>query len=186
MGNHIFGTFGHDFLCKDGERVMIVGVSPNQWRAILKLTGAEQQVSQLQQSLNLDFTREGDRFEAREQLRQLFAPWFLQFDSSTVYKALDEAGVCWGPYQTIQQLLENDIDCSEDNPLFSKVDQPGIGSYLMPASPLDFTGVEREAVRPAPLLGQHTDEILADSLGLSSAEIAQLHDQGVVAGPADN
>ncbi len=186
MGNHIFGTFGHDFLCKDGERVMIVGVSPNQWRAILKLTGAEQQVSQLQQSLNLDFTREGDRFEAREQLRQLFAPWFLQFDSSTVYKALDEAGVCWGPYQTIQQLLENDIDCSEDNPLFSKVHQPGIGSYLMPASPLDFTGVEREAVRPAPLLGQHTDEILADSLGLSSAEIAQLHDQGVVAGPADN
>ena len=186
MGNHIFGTFGHDFACQDGERVMIVGVSPNQWQAILKLTGAEQQVSQLQQSLNLDFTREGDRFEAREQLRQLFAPWFLQFDSSTVYKALDEAGVCWGPYQTIQQLLENDIDCSEDNPLFSKVDQPGIGSYLMPASPLDFTGVEREAVRPAPLLGQHTDEILADSLGLSSAEIAQLHDQGVVAGPADN
>ena len=186
MGNHIFGTFGHDFACQDGERVMIVGVSPNQWQAILKLTGAEQQVSQLQQSLNLDFTREGDRFEAREQLRQLFAPWFLQFDSSTVYKALDEAGVCWGPYQTIQQLLENDIDCSEDNPLFSKVHQPGIGSYLMPASPLDFTGVEREAVRPAPLLGQHTDEILADSLGLSSAEIAQLHDQGVVAGPADN
>ncbi len=186
MGNHIFGTFGHDFACQDGERVMIVGVSPNQWQAILKLTGAEQQVSQLQQSLNLDFTREGDRFEAREQLRQLFAPWFLQFDSNTVYKALDEAGVCWGPYQTIQQLLENDIDCSEDNPLFSKVDQPGIGSYLMPASPLDFTGVEREAVRPAPLLGQHTDEILADSLGLSSAEIAQLHDQGVVAGPADN
>lgn len=185
VGNHIFGTFGHDFACRDGERVMIVGVSPNQWQAIVKLTQAEQQLAQLERSLNLDFNREGDRYEAREPLRQLFEPWFLQYDSNTVHKALDEAGVCWGPYQSIQQLVENDVDYSEDNPLFSRVEQPGIGPYLMPSSPLGFTGIEREPAKPAPLLGQHTDEILADTLGLSSSEIGQLHDQAVVAGPGE-
>lgn len=183
MGNHIFGTFGHDFACRDGERVMIVGVSPNQWRAIIKVTEAELQISELEQSLNLDFKLEGDRFEAREQLRKLFAPWFLQHDSKRVHKALDEAGVCWGLYQTIQQLVENDIDYSEDNPLFSSVEQPGIGSYLMPSNPLDFSSAQREPAKPAPLLGQHTDEILAEELGLSSLEIGKLHDQSVIAGP---
>jgi 2-methylfumaryl-CoA isomerase len=35
------------------------------------------------------------------------------------------------------------------------------------------------------LLGEHTDEILAEELGLSAAEIGDLHDAGVVAGPKD-
>jgi 2-methylfumaryl-CoA isomerase len=38
-------------------------------------------------------------------------------------------------------------------------------------------------VRRAPLLGEHTDEILATCLGLGDAEIGRLHDAGVVAGP---
>ncbi|MBT6209176.1 MAG: 2-methylfumaryl-CoA isomerase, partial [Woeseia sp.] len=39
IGNHIFGSFGRDFKCRDGGRVMLVGVSANQWQAILKVTG---------------------------------------------------------------------------------------------------------------------------------------------------
>ncbi|PCJ28270.1 MAG: 2-methylfumaryl-CoA isomerase [SAR86 cluster bacterium] len=186
MGNHIFGTFGHDFVCKDKERVMIVGVSPNQWRAIVKVTGTEVQVMELEKKLNLNFKQEGDRFEARESLKQLFEPWFLQHDSKSVHKALEEGGVCWGPYQSVQQLVENDVDCSEDNPLFSKVEQPGIGAYLVPSNPLGFTGLDRLDEKPAPLLGQHTDEILADILGLSSSQIGQLHDQSVIAGADEN
>ena len=34
---------------------------------------------------------------------------------------------------------------------------------------------------PAPRLGQHTDEVLADVLGLSATEIATLHDRQVIA-----
>ncbi len=184
VGNHVFGSFGHDFACRDGARVMVVGVSPNQWSAIVRVTETASQVAELETQLNLNFNNEGDRYRAREQLRQLFEPWFLQRDVATVHKALDEASVCWGPYQTIQQLVENDIDCSVDNPLFEKVEQPGIGEYLMPSNPLNFEGMGKIPVTPAPLLGQHTDEILADTLGLSGAEIGKLHDGGIVAGPS--
>ena len=183
VGNHIFGTFGHDFACKDGERVMIVGVSPNQWNAIVKVTQTEAEVAALEQNLGLSFRKEGDRYQAREQLRKIFAAWFAQHEFPAVCEALDQAAVCWGPYQTIQQVVDNDPDCSEDNPLFDRVEQPGIGEYLMPSNPISFGGVERDTVRPAPLLGQHTDEILADTLELSSSEIARLHDDGIVAGP---
>ncbi len=41
----------------------------------------------------------------------------------------------------------------------------------------------RVPVRRAPLLGENTDEVLADVLGLGSREIAALHDKGVVVGP---
>jgi 2-methylfumaryl-CoA isomerase len=55
---------------------------------------------------------------------------------------------------------------------------------MMPASPLDFTRVPRLPAQRAPLLGEHTDQILLDILGLSEAEVGRLHDAGVVAGPA--
>lgn len=184
VGNHVFGSFGHDFRCSDGERVMIVGVSPNQWKAIVRVTETEMQVAALEASLDLDFSNEGDRFNAREKLKDLFMPWFAQRDSQSVHQALDQASVCWGPYQTIQQLVQSDSDCSIDNPLFEKVDQPGIGEYLMPSNPLNFEAVENISVTPAPVLGQHTDEILSLTLGLSEGEIGKLHDSGVVAGPS--
>ncbi len=38
-------------------------------------------------------------------------------------------------------------------------------------------------VRRAPLLGEHTEEVLAEVLGLDSSEIGRLHDAGTVAGP---
>ena len=184
VGNHVFGSFGHDFTCKDGKRVMIVGVSSNQWKAILRVTETQIQVTELEASLDLNFSNEGDRFKAREKLKGLFQPWFGQRDSSTVHEELDQASVCWGPYQTIQQLVQADSDCSVDNPLFEKVEQPGIGEYLMPSNPLNFEGLGNIPVTPAPILGQHTDEILELTLGLSGSEIGKLHDSGVVAGPS--
>ena len=46
--------------------------------------------------------------------------------------------------------------------MFSEVEQPGVGTYLMPGSPLDFTALPRVPVRPAPQLGEHTEEVLAE------------------------
>ncbi len=79
--------------------------------------------------------------------------------------------------------MRGDPRCSEANPLFATVDQPGIGPYLMPGLPMDFSGAPRRPSRPAPLLGEHTDAVLAEVLGLSSAEIGRLHDERIVAGP---
>jgi 2-methylfumaryl-CoA isomerase len=101
---------------------------------------------------------------------------------NSIAAALDENRCCWGPYQTLRELVEDDIDVSEDNPIFSMVDQPNIGRYLVPGQPMSFSASKRQSAVPAPQLGQHTNEILGDLLGLSDAEIGKLHDQGIVAG----
>jgi 2-methylfumaryl-CoA isomerase len=182
IGNHIYGTFGRDFKTRDGRRVMIVGVSANQWQAILKVTGQQQAVASLGQSMGLDFNAEGDRYTGREAICELLQPWFEQRDFDPLIKQLEAAGVCWGKYQTVSELVHNDRDCSTENPLFEQLEQPGIGEYLAPQNPLGFTAAERQPVRPAPLLGQHTDEILSEILGLSSGEIGRYHDAGIVSG----
>lgn len=184
MGNHVFGTFGHDFPCRDGRRVMVVGVSPNQWQALVKVTATESTIDALEQELKLDFKKEGDRFQARERIKELFAPWFADRDLATVAAALDDVGACWGPYQTIEEMVREDPDCNEDNPLFQRLEQPGVGEVLTPGQALSFSTSERGPLQPAPKLGEHTDEILAEVLDLSDEAIGKLHDEKIVAGPA--
>ena len=103
--------------------------------------------------------------------------------SSELREAFDGTASPWGPYQTFTELVEKDPRCSTENPMFEEVEQPGIGTYRMPGSPLEFSGAERLAPVRAPLLGEHTEELLAEVLGLGENEIARLYDSGVVAGP---
>ena len=54
-----------------------------------------------------------------------------------------------------------------------------------PGPSTTLVGLAREAPGRAPRLGEHTDEVLADVLGLPEHEIARLHDAGLVAGPGE-
>ena len=184
-GNNLYGAFGRDFATSDGERAMVVGLTDMQWGCLLKATGLGDAVATLGRQLQIDLTEEGNRFHAREALAALFEPWFAARTLAEVSAVFETHRVTWGPYRTVTQALAQDPDMSAAHPMFNLIDQPGIGSYLAPASPLDFSKVPRLPAVPAPLLGQHTDEILQDVLGLSSAEVGSLHDAGIVAGPTN-
>lgn len=184
LGNDLYGAFGRDFVTADGRRVMPVAISDRQWQSLCEATGTVDAMRELAERLGLDFGDEGDRFRARDEIAALIAPWCAARTLAEVREAFDAHGVCWGPYQTFLQLVEEDPRCSTANPLFSEIDQPGVGTILAAGSPLAPVDLGRMPVAPAPVLGQHTDEILAEVLGLSSSEIGALHDRGVVAGPA--
>ena len=180
-GNHLFGAFGRDFVTSDGERAMVVGLTDLQWSCLLKATGLGPGVEALAGRLQTDLAQEGNRFRAREALAALFEPWFAARTLAEVRSAFEAHRVTWGPYRTVTQALTQDPDLSTANPMFSVIDQPGIGHTLAPATPLDFSRVPRLPARPAPRLGQHTDEILLGVLGLPAHEVGALHDAGIVA-----
>jgi 2-methylfumaryl-CoA isomerase len=184
-GNHLYGAFGRDFLTRDGQRAMVVGLTDLQWACLLKATGLGEAVARMGRQLQLDLNEEGQRFRVREALGGLFEPWFAERSLSEVAAVFDAHRVTWGPYRTVQQALAQDTELSTAHPMFSQLEQPGIGSYLTPATPLDFSAVPRLPAAPAPRLGQHTDEVLLEVLGLPAHEVGALHDAGIVAGPAD-
>jgi 2-methylfumaryl-CoA isomerase len=179
-GNYLYGAFGHDFETRDGRRVMVVALTPRQWHALRDTTAIGEACEQLERVTGHDLDTESGRYEARDLLAALLRPWFAARDLATVRDLFAGTGISWGPYQTFRQLIEEDPRASTANPMFAEIDQPGAGRYLMPASPLDFSAVPRVPVRRAPLLGEHTEEVLAELLGLSPAEVGRLHDDGVV------
>jgi len=138
-------------------------------------------VEALADELGIDFADEGERYLARDRLGGLFEPWFAARTLDEVASGLDAEGVCWGPYRTFLELVDEDPRCSTANPLFNDLDQPGVGRHLVSGSPLAFAGVEGRGAATAPRLGQHTEQVLADDLGLGEAEIGSLVDRGVVA-----
>jgi 2-methylfumaryl-CoA isomerase len=180
-GNYLYGAFGHDFETRDGRRVMVVALTARQWNALKDTTGIGDACASIEQATGHDLDTETGRFEARDLIAALLRPWFAGHELAEIRAAFAGTGVSWGPYQTFRQLVTEDPRASTANPMFEEVEQPGIGTYLTPRSPLDFGALGRLPVRPAPLLGQHTEEILAEVLGLSPAEIGRLHDGGTVA-----
>ena len=182
LGNDLYGAFGKDFLTRDERHVMVVAITQKQWNGLLEATNTREVVASLSERLGLDFTNEGARFEARDELAELFAPWFQKFTLNEVSEKLDQNDVCWGAYRTIRQMLDEDPRCSTQNPMFSKIDQSEVGEHLVPGSPLSFGGPlesDRNSL-PAPTLGEHTEEILADNLKLTSVEIGVLADKGLI------
>ncbi|MCU0838407.1 MAG: 2-methylfumaryl-CoA isomerase [Rhodospirillales bacterium] len=182
-GNYLYGAFGRDFGTLDGKRLMIVGLTHGQWRSLVEATGLQSELDLLAARLRLNFEKEGDRFRARREIARIFEPWFATRMLQEIRRTFDQHGVTWSQYRTVRETIEHDVDCSAKNPMFEMVEQPGIGSYLMPGSPLDFAAVDRMPVRRAPRLGEHTEEILLDLLGMSEAEVGHLYDEGIVAGP---
>ena len=179
-GNELFGAFGRDFTTACGERVMVVGLTQKQWRALCTATRLTDEMTQLGVRLSLNLQAEGNRFQARAEIAVLVGDWVAQRTIGQVASAFNEHSVCWSRYQTLAQLVHSDPSCSTANPMFTTIDQPGVGQLLAPSLPLRFDATPRVPAQPAPRLGEHTEQVLHELLGLDAAAFGQLHDRAVV------
>jgi 2-methylfumaryl-CoA isomerase len=184
MGNALFGAFGRDFFTRDGRRMMIIAITPRQWTGLLQALEIEAPVAALEAELSVSFAREeGVRFEHRRRLFPLVEAAVASRAFDDLAARFDQRDVCWGPYQTVHEAITADPKFA-GNPILASVEHPDGGRYLTPGPAPTFSAAQRAGPPRAPRLGEHTDEILANVLGLSSAEIGRLHDAKLVAGPA--
>ena len=182
-GNALYGAYGQDFLCADGRRVMVIGLTQRQWHGILSATGTEEEMASLERRLGVSLTLEGNRWRFREEITRILKPWFARRRVSDFEVQFNEKGLTWSIFRTVREAVENDPDLGPDNPMFENILQPGVGRFPVPAHPAAFSAATRYPPRPAPALGAHTEEILADVAGLDHTEIAQLFDAGIVQSP---
>jgi 2-methylfumaryl-CoA isomerase len=178
-GNYLYGAFGHDFISKDERHVMVVALTSRQWKALLEVTGTHEQMAKINEATGVDLDTESGRFEDRDLIAAILRPWFRSRDLAEIRDAFEGTGVSWGPYQTFRQLVDDDPRVTVESEMWDEVEHPGVGRYRMPGTPLDFSAVPRQPVRRAPLLGEHTAEVLAE-LGFDAAAIKDLGDRHVV------
>ncbi len=182
FGNALYGAYGQDFLTRDGRRIMVIGLTDRQWTGLVRVLGAEAEIAALADRLRLDLAKEGNRFRARKEITAVFAPWFAARDYADIAALFDKAGLTWAPFRSFAEAVREDPDLSEDNPMIRVLDQPGIGRYPVPGSPVQWGALPRLDPVRAPRLGEHSEAVLADVLGLGSGEIGRLMDAGIVAG----
>jgi len=185
QGNDLFGAFGRDFTTADGQRVMVVAITARQWSGLVAALQLGDAIAALEAALGESFARdEGVRFRHREALFSLFEEAIGARPLSALQGGFETNAVCWAPYRTLRRALDEDPRFSIASDLFTTLDHPSGHRYPAPGAMASFQGVSREAVPRAPHLGEHTDEVLAEVLSLSSARIGELHDAGVVSGAA--
>jgi crotonobetainyl-CoA:carnitine CoA-transferase CaiB-like acyl-CoA transferase len=90
---------------------------------------------------------------------------------------LNAAGVPSGPVHAVADVFADPQIQAQDMVL--NVEQPGHGVVRMLGFPMKFTGTPSAIRRPAPDLGQHSDEVLAE-LGFSAEQCRTLRDNGVI------
>jgi 2-methylfumaryl-CoA isomerase len=184
FGNALYGAFGRDFTTADGHRVMVVAITPRQWKGLIATLDIASGIGALETQLKVSFaTDEGARFIHRERLFPIFERAFARRDLAMLAAAMDAEGVTWAPYQTLHQAVRQDPRLFTENTIFEETSNPSGENYPAAGSAATLVGEQRGHVVRAPRLGEHTDEVLATVLGLGDAQISRLHDSEIVAGP---
>lgn len=92
----------------------------------------------------------------------------------------EDAGLPYSPINNIKEICEDPHIAHRK--MLVEIDQPGIGRMEIAGSPIRLSETPGEVYSPAPLLGQHSEEVLKDILGYSQEEIGSLREEGVING----
>ena len=118
------------------------------------------------------------RVKNREALVSAIAETLAGLNSGPLQAALDAAGIPWGPINTIEQLFADPQVLARG--LRTDLDHPLAGKVPMVRNPIRYSETEIEHDTPPPLLGEHTDAVLAELLSLDDDEIERLRANGVI------
>ncbi len=185
LGNAIWGALGRDFVSRDGKRFMVAVLTPNQWRAMVGALEIAERIAALEAETGVEFARsDHNRFVHREALFAIVQGVAGRLDYAELAKRLAKAGATFERYRTMHEAANDPVLVAE-NPLFGPSPaNPSGFEYPAARSFANLRGQTAGDPLRAPYLGEHSEEVLAERLGLSSDAIGDLIDRGVVA-PSD-
>ncbi|WP_293701134.1 MULTISPECIES: CoA transferase [unclassified Sphingopyxis] len=180
LGNAVYGLFGRDFVTADGQRTMIVVVTPRQWANLVAALGLGDAIAAVEVARGVSFAKDdGLRFTHRDALYPLFEAAIASRSHADLAAAFDAGGIVHSPYRTMLDAVQ-DAALVADNPIFRQTDNPSGFAYPAAGAFATLPQDPRQPPRPAPRNGEHSEDILADRLSLPSGEIARLIDAGIV------
>jgi crotonobetainyl-CoA:carnitine CoA-transferase CaiB-like acyl-CoA transferase len=141
------------------------------WQRLLKAIGRE--------DLKGDerYETQQARSQHAAEVDEIIAAWTRQHSKEDAMKLIGEAGVPAGAvFDTVE--LMNDPSLAERG-IMQTIEHPTTGKIKMPAWPVRFDGSPAK-VKPSPLLGQHSAEVLQSWLGMSAGEIDGLKQDGIL------
>jgi crotonobetainyl-CoA:carnitine CoA-transferase CaiB-like acyl-CoA transferase len=165
------------FPTRDGHLMLTVG-NDMQFLHCVEVLGQPDLATDARYSTN------AARVRNRDELIGTMRAAFLSKDTADWLDALSEARVPCGPINTIQQVFESEY--AREQELVKSIRHPLDAALPTVANPIRFSDTPVQYDQAPPLLGQHTDEVLAEWLGYSAAAIAELRETGAIETMDDN
>ncbi len=153
------------FATADGHLILATS-NDNQFRNFARLVGLEDVAAEPR------FARNAERVANREAVIDLLKPIFTTKTTAQWISALEAANIPCGPINSIDQVFADPQAIARH--LRISMDHTAAGPIDLVASPLRLEKTPPEYRLPPPLLGEHTDEVLRDVLGLAAEDIARL------------
>jgi crotonobetainyl-CoA:carnitine CoA-transferase CaiB-like acyl-CoA transferase len=145
--------------------------NPAHWRRLLDVIGRKDLIGDPR------FDTGAARLEREPEIDEMIAAWTRRHDKREAMRLLADAGVPAGAvFDTMELTDEPDF---ARRGIIQTMEHPTVGPFKMPGWPVRFGGRTPE-VRPSPLLGQHTSEVLCEWLGFDADQIDQLGKDGVI------
>lgn len=181
LGNAIWGALGRDFTSRDDKRFMVAALTAKQWAGLVEAFDAGAAIAELEARAGVSFTTsDRNRFEQREAIFAILQGVAGTLAYAEIAARLGKAGATFERYRTMHEAATDPALVAE-NPLFGPSPaNPSGFAYPAARSFANVPGDERGDPRPAPYLGEHSEEVLAERLGMSSVTIARLIDAGIV------
>lgn len=124
------------------------------------------------------FTRNADRVANREAIIQILSEHFIGERAQAWISRIHSRGVPIGAINSIAQALDEPQVKARN--MLVNIPHPLKPDFVTVGSPIKMSGTPVEYLRPAPMLGEHTDEVLKRQLNLSDEQLAQLKASGVI------
>ena len=158
------------FPTQDGWIIIAAG-SERQWQVFMEMLGDEDIASDAR------FATNSDRLAHRDILVPMLSHHTRRRTTAEWHEDLKAGGISNGIINTPQQALADPHVLARG--MIVEFEHPAAGPIRTLGNPMHLSGTPITYRRPAPLLGEHTDEILGE-LGYSDAQIAALRGEGIV------
>jgi len=160
------------FRTSTGDLALAVG-SEKLWKTFCPLIGCPELLDDPR------YRNNGDRMLNRKSLISKLQQVFLTRTYEEWEELLVEKGIPVGAINNLAEVAEHPQVKARGS--IVEIEHPRAGKLRAPGVPVRLSATPGSVRTPAPMLGQHTDEVLRDLLGLSEAEIAALRSAGAVA-----
>jgi formyl-CoA transferase len=158
---------------KTADGYLVIGVaSEGIWQRFC------QAISRSELAADPRFAKNSNRVENRAALIAILGQIFIACETDAWLKLLNKAEVPCAPVQTVDQVFSAPQVLQRE--MVVEVDHPKAGTVRMAGIPVKFSTTPATVRLPPPLLGQHTEEVLASWLGVNDQEIADLKTRKII------
>lgn len=158
------------FRASDGRYLVVAVFTERFWGPFCKVLGLPELAER--------YPTNEDRLARKAELMEILTRRFAERPADAWVAELWEAGVPAGPVNTVDRVLTDPQVLHRGMVVEASRPHPVAGPHRLLGNPL--AAGEPQAFEPAPLLGQHTEEVLGSLLGLGPAELDALRADGVI------